>query len=68
MIGVWWGERKALEPLDWLGLDGMDFTTQWFFFLFSVTTSHIFLSSPIGCKDVRGRECGLIPRELIALT
>lgn len=35
MIGVRWGERKkkALEPLDWLGLDDMDFTTQFFGFL-----------------------------------
>lgn len=22
-----WGERKALEPLDWLGLESMNFTT-----------------------------------------
>ena len=29
MIGVCcWGERKALESLDWLGLDAMGFTTQ----------------------------------------
>lgn len=34
MIGVrWGGKKKALEPLDWLGLDGMDFTTQFFGFL-----------------------------------
>lgn len=25
MMGVYWEERKALEPLGWLGLDGMDF-------------------------------------------
>lgn len=25
MMGVCWRERKALEPLGWLGLDGMDF-------------------------------------------
>lgn len=33
MMGICQGERKALEPLDWLGLDGMDFTTQFFGFL-----------------------------------
>lgn len=34
----------------------------------SMTTSHIFSNSPFGCKGTRGRECGLILRELTALT
>lgn len=68
MMGVCWGERKALEPLGWLGLQmAWIFTTQFVVFYDHFTYSLKFFSTGY-YKGSSGRECGLIPREFTALT